>query len=393
MKVNNILKNIILMNLIFKIFKKDLIKYPTAKNLTYFWNYGSLAGLFLAIQLITGFLLTLHYLADINAAFNSIELIMKDLEYGRLLRYIHSNGASFFFITIYIHILKALHFNSYLYPRHILWSSGIIIFVLSMGAAFLGYVSPWGQMSFWAATVTTNLLTVLPYFGKDLVYWIWGGFNINYFTLSRFYSLHFIIPFIITVMVLYHLFELHIVGSSNYLSNNLISLDKINFFPYFVIKDLFGLMLLLTCFIYVIFFNPEYLSHSDNYIRANPLVTPSHIVPEWYFLPYYAVLRSILDKVYGIIFMALSIGGLLLLPFLIDKYIKNNSFSFLDNFINLFLIVIFIMLGILGMSFPISPFIEIGCIMAHVLLLYYFLILPFFSLIHLIKFNNEKILI
>jgi len=367
-----IFKNIILMNFLTVLIKRDLIKYPTSKNLTYFWNFGSLAGLFLSIQLITGILLTFHYIGDIYTAFNCVELLMKDLDFGWFLRYIHSNGASFFFITIYIHIIKALHYNSFLYPRHILWSSGIIIFVLSMGAAFLGYLLPWGQMSYWAATVITNLITVLPYFGKDLVYWVWGGYNINYYSLSRFYSLHFLLPFLITIMVIYHLYELHVVGSSNYLSNSLLSIDKINFFPYFVIKDLFGLLLLLNIFLFVYSFNPEYLAHPDNYIKANPLVTPSHIVPEWYFLPYYAVLRSILDKLYGIIFMGLSIFGLLLLPFIMDKYIKNNSFSFFDYIISLSLLVNFILLGNLGISFPISPFIEIGCISSHSLLLFYF---------------------
>lgn len=385
----NILKNILLLNFLKSLIKRDLIKYPTPKNLTYFWNYGSLAGLFLAIQLITGFLLTLHYMASIEMAFNCIESIMKDLNYGWLLRYMHSNGASFFFITIYIHIIKAFHFTSYLYPRHILWSSGVIIFILSMGAAFLGYVLPWGQMSYWAATVITNLITVLPYFGNDLVYWVRGGYNINSNTLSRFYSLHFILPFVITLMVIYHLYELHIVGSSNYLNNSLISLDKINFFPYFIIKDLFGLLLLILLFINLFSFYPEYLSHSDNYIAADPLVTPAHIVPEWYFLAFHAISRSILDKLYGIIFMGLSLGGLLLLPFIVDKSVKNVSFSYTDYIINMSLIIIFIYLSIMGVAFPISPFIEVGCILAHALLLFYFLIIPLSSnLYNNIYFEN-----
>lgn len=357
-----------------------LVKYPTPINLNYLWNFGSMAGIFLAVQIVSGFLLTLFYVPHIDYAFNSVEHIMRDVNYGWLIRYIHANGASFFFAVIYIHILKGMYYGSYQYPRTIVWFSGVIIYILLMGAAFLGYVLPWGQMSYWAATVITNMVTVIPYVGKDVVYWIWGGYAINNATLGRFFSLHYILPFVILVLVVYHLYQLHKVGSGNELGVRATIFNKVSFFPYFAIKDIFGLVILLIFFSLFVFFMPEKLGHSDNYIMANPLVTPSHIVPEWYFLPLYGILRSILDKTYGIIIMGISIVALFLLPLVDKSLVRTKSFQTFNRSLFWLFTFNFLFLGYLGSQTPISPYIELGVICTHIHLLYFFLLLPAITL-------------
>lgn len=357
-----------------------LIKYPTPINLTYMWNFGSMAGLFLVIQIASGFFLTMFYVPHIDYAFNSIEHIMRDVNYGWLIRYIHSNGASFFFFVIYIHILKGLYYGSYQYPRHIVWFSGIIIYILMMGTAFLGYVLPWGQMSYWAATVITNTLTVIPYVGKDIVYWVWGGYAINNATLARFFSLHYLLPFVIAVLAVYHILQLHKMGSGNELGIRANVYNKISFFPYFIIKDIFGITILLIAYFTFLFFLPEKLGHSDNYIMANPLVTPSHIVPEWYFLPFYGILRSILDKTYGIIIMFVSMIILFFLPMLDKNLIRSKTFKTAHRILFWIFVFNFIFLGYLGSQAPVSPYIELGVISAHIHLLYFVLFLPMISL-------------
>jgi ubiquinol-cytochrome c reductase cytochrome b subunit len=357
-----------------------LIKYPTPINLTYMWNFGSMAGLFLVIQILSGFFLTMFYVPHIDYAFNSIEHIMRDVNYGWLIRYVHSNGASFFFFIIYIHILKGLYYGSYQYPRHIVWFSGIIIYILMMGTAFLGYVLPWGQMSYWAATVITNMLTVIPYVGKDIVYWVWGGYAINNATLARFFSLHYILPFVIAVIAVYHILQLHKMGSGNELGVRANVYNKISFFPYFIVKDIFGVTILLIGYFIFLFFLPEKLGHSDNYIMANPLVTPSHIVPEWYFLPFYGILRSILDKTYGIIIMFVSMIILFFLPMLDKNLIRSKTFKTAHRVLFWIFVFNFIFLGYLGSQAPVSPYIELGVISSHIHLLYFTLFLPTISL-------------
>jgi ubiquinol-cytochrome c reductase cytochrome b subunit len=368
-----------------------LIKYPTPINLNYMWGFGSMAGLFLVIQILSGFFLTMFYVPHIDYAFNSIEHIMRDVNYGWLIRYIHSNGASFFFFVIYLHILKGLYYGSYQYPRHIVWFSGIIIYILMMGTAFLGYVLPWGQMSYWAATVITNMVTVIPYFGKDIVYWVWGGYAINNATLARFFSLHYILPFVIAVLAVYHILQLHKMGSGNELGIKVNVYNKISFFPYFIIKDLFGISLLLILYSFFLFFLPEKLGHSDNYIMANPLVTPSHIVPEWYFLPFYGILRSILDKTYGIIIMFASMLILFFLPVLDKSLIRTKTFKVAHRILFWVFVFNFAFLGYLGGQAPVSPYIELGVIGSHIHLLYFVLFLPTMSLFDsLIKFIRIK---
>jgi quinol-cytochrome oxidoreductase complex cytochrome b subunit len=358
------------------------VKYLSPVNLNYLWNLGSLAGFFLAFQIISGFFLTMFYTPHILYAFQSVEHIMRDIEYGWLIRYLHSNGASFFFLIIYIHIGRGLYYNSYNYPRNLLWFSGILIYFLMMGTAFLGYVLPWGQMSYWAATVITNFLTVIPLIGKLVVYWVWGGYSINNATLNRFYTLHYILPFIIAVLVLYHLYILHQTSSNNALGVRTVKMDKVNFYPFYTTKDLFGLIVFLMFYLLFVFFYPESLSHSDNYINANPLVTPAHIVPEWYFLPFYGILRSISDKTYGIIIMFISIFCFVLLPFLDRSYIKSNVFKPLNRIFYWFFILNFIFLGYLGSQVPTEINILLGLIATHFHLLYIFYILPILNIFY-----------
>ena len=267
------------------IINDHIVDYSTPININYFWGFGSLAGLCLLIQLITGICLAMHYTPHVDLAFNSVEHIMRNVNNGWILRYTHANGASMFFIVVYIHIGRGLYHTSYSYPRLFLWYSGIIIFILMMATAFMGYVLPWGQMSFWGATVITNLFYAIPYVGQSISFWLWGGFSMDNATLNRFFSLHYLLPFLITGLVMVHLLLLHLEGSTNPLGI-CSKIDKIHFYPYFYLKDLFSFLCFSIFFSYFVYFNPNYLGHTDNYIKANALLTPTHIVPEWYFLPY-----------------------------------------------------------------------------------------------------------
>ncbi|MBF0186460.1 MAG: cytochrome b/b6 [Magnetococcales bacterium] len=301
--------------------KSQLTEYPAPKNLNYWWNFGSLALLVLVIQLATGIFLVMHYKPDAALAFDSVEHIMRDVNFGWLLRYMHANGASFFFIAVYIHILRGMYYGSYRKPREILWWFGIVIFFLLMGTAFMGYVLPWGQMSYWGAAVITNLMSAVPVVGEDLVIWVWGGFSVGDPTLNRFFSLHYLMPFLVTGMVVLHLWALHAVHSNNPDGIDLEKKDTIPFHPYYTVKDLYGVGVFLLIYCFFVFFAPNAFLEPDNYIEANPMQTPAHIVPEWYFLPFYAILRSIdflgtFSKLAGVIAMIGSIAILFVLPFL-----------------------------------------------------------------------------
>lgn len=274
-------------------------KHPTPRNLNYFWNFGSLAGVCLVIQILTGVFLAMHYNPSTAEAFNSVEDIMRNVNYGWLLRYIHAVGASMFFIVVYIHIFRGLYYGSYKSPREVLWWLGIIILLLMMATAFMGYVLPWGQMSFWGATVITNLFSAFPLVGESIVTWLWGGFSVDNPTLNRFFALHFLLPFLIFAVVALHILALNAFGSNNPTGIDVKGpQDTIPFHPYYTVKDFFGFGVFFIVFAGFVFFAPNYLGHADNYINANPMVTPSHIVPEWYFLPFYAILRAITFKVY-----------------------------------------------------------------------------------------------
>jgi len=336
-----------------------IIDYPTPINLNYMWSFGSTAGICLVIQIITGIFLAMHYTPHVDLAFNSVEHIMRDVNNGWLIRYLHANGASMFFIVVYCHIFRGLYFGSYIYPRGRLWASGVIIFLLMMATAFMGYVLPWGQMSFWGATVITNLFSAIPLVGGAVVEWLWGGFSVDNATLNRFFSLHYLMPFVIAGLTLVHLSLLHTTGSNNPLGINT-NADTVPFYPYFYVKDLLAFFLLISFFSFFLFFYPNALGHSDNYIPANPLVTPPHIVPEWYFLPFYAILRSIPDKLGGVVAMVSAILVLLLLPIINTSEIRSSKFRPIFGIAYWFLVSDFLLLGWIGQKPVESPYIEIG---------------------------------
>lgn len=335
-----------------------IINYPTPSNINYLWSFGSLAGLTLVLQILTGVFLAMHYTPHIDLAFASVEHIMRDVNNGWLIRYLHANGASFFFIVVYAHLFRGLYFSSYLGVRTHLWWSGVVIFLLMMATAFMGYVLPWGQMSFWGATVITNLFSAIPFIGASIVEWLWGGFSVDNATLNRFFSLHYLVPFLIAGLTCAHLALLHTNGSTNPAGIQL-PLDSITFYPYFYVKDLLAFFTFLFCLTFVVFYYPNLLGHSDNYIPANPLVTPAHIVPEWYFLPFYAILRSIPDKLGGVIAMVGAILILLALPYL-NTYSCSTKYRIFYTYMFWFLVSDFLLLGWIGQKPVETPYIEVG---------------------------------
>ena len=360
------------------VLNNHLIDYPTPSNFNYFWGFGSLSGLCLGTQIITGVCLAMHYTPHVDWAFNSVEHIMRDVNNGWLLRYIHANGASMFFIVVYIHIARGLYFRSY--RKIVVWYTGIIIFLLIVITAFMGYVLPWGQMSFWGATVITNLASAVPIVGESIAKWLWGGFSIDNATLNRFFSLHYLLPFIIAGLVITHISVLHVSGSTNPLGI-CSRVDRVGFYPYFYIKDLFGFFLLLIFFSFFVFFNSNVLGHSDNYIRANPLVTPSHIVPEWYLLPFYAILRSIPDKLGGVICMLVAILILGILPLYPQSIVKSLKFDVVAQFFFWFFVADVILLGWLGAQLVEYPYVIIGQIATFIYFAYFLVIVPALSLL------------
>nr|WCL18782.1 cytochrome b [Phthiridium sp. A GC-2023a] len=357
---------------IFLSINKSIFDLPTPTNISILWNFGSLLGLCLLIQIITGFFLSMHYTPNINLAFNSIIHINQNVNFGWIIRYIHMNCASMFFICIYLHICRGIYYKSFFFSKT--WLSGTLILLILMMTAFMGYVLPWGQMSFWGATVITNLLSAIPYFGNLIVQWIWGGFSLNNATLTRFFSFHFIMPFIILAMTMIHLMFLHETGSNNPMGLNS-NLDKIPFHPYFSLKDLIGFIYMIMIILIMIMYNPYLFNDPDNAIPANPLSTPPHIQPEWYFLFAYAILRSIPNKLGGVIALFLSILILLTLPITHKKKIQSNSFSPLNKMLFWFFISILILLTWIG-SKPIEfPYVHISQILT-ILYFLFFLINP-----------------
>jgi quinol-cytochrome oxidoreductase complex cytochrome b subunit len=310
---------------IINIINNHLIDYPTPININYFWNFGFMSGIFLGIQIISGIFLAMHYTSHIDLAFLSVEHIMRNVNSGWFFRYCHSNGASMFFFLVYFHIGRGLFYGSFHKPREIIWLLGVIILILMMATSFIGYVLPWGQMSFWGATVITNLFSAFPFIGESMVSFLWGGFSVDNATLNRFFSFHYFFPFLISSFVILHIIFLHENGSNNPIGINSYT-NKISFYPYFIFKDLFSFI--SFCFFYFsfIFLIPNYLGHTDNYIEANPMVTPSHIVPEWYFLTYYAILRSIPQKLGGVIAMFFSLLVLIFIPFLTKTNVRSSVF-------------------------------------------------------------------
>lgn len=357
--------------------------YPTSTTLNYFWSFGFLAFIFLAIQLISGIINVMHYTPDALQSFASVIHLMNTVPLGWLFKYIHANGASFFLLIIYFHIGRGLYFGSFFMPRGWIWITGVVIFLCLMGTAFIGYVLPWGQMSFWGATVITNLLSAFPY-GDTIAMWIWGGFAVSHVTLNRFFSLHYLLPFIILGLVISHIYVLHDVGSNNPRGiDPTFDLTKVSFAIYYTSKDIFATFVILILFIYIVFFNPDLLGHSDNYIPANPMVTPAHIVPEWYFLPFYAILRSIPHKLLGVLAML----GAILIPMLFATYffsqlllndVKLKRSVFLFKFVLIlywFFVFNFIFLGFIGGSPVEYPYYMLG-VLSTTLFFLYWVVMP-----------------
>jgi len=359
------------------VINEHLIAYKTPTNITYWWGFGSLAGIFLVVQIATGIFLAMHYTPHISMAFESVEHIMRDVEGGWLLRYLHANGASMFFIAVYLHMFRGLYYGSYTSPREFVWVVGVVILLLMIITAFIGYVLPWGQMSFWGATVITSLATAIPIVGNDITTWLWGGFSVDNATLNRFFSLHYLFPFIIVGASVVHIAALHQYGSNNPLGINA-SVDKTSFYPYFFVKDLVGWVLFAIFFFTFVFFFPNTLGHSDNYIPANPLSTPAHIVPEWYFLPVYAILRSIPNKLGGVVAIALVFVALFLLPFITPKNIvRSTHFRPIHQIFFWFLITDCLLLGWIGCQPVEPPYFLIGQLASTYFFIYFFLIIPF----------------
>ncbi len=380
--------NTLLKNPLISTLSNHIDGYPTPINLTYLWGFGSLAGIALVIQIVTGVLLAMHYAAEIHLAFASVEHIMRDVRGGVALRYIHANGASMFFIIVYIHMFRGLYYGSYFQPRANLWYSGVLIFFLMMATAFMGYVLPWGQMSFWGATVITNLFSAIPGIGNQIVQLLWGGFSVDNPTLNRFFSLHYFLPFAIAGVALLHLILLHQPGSNNPLG--IVSVfDRIPFYPYFYVKDLFGFFIFIWVFSLFVIYAPNYLGHPDNYIEANPLVTPAHIVPEWYFLPFYAILRTVPDKLGGVVLMGLAIVILVFLPLLDTSSFRSNFFKPLNIWFFWYFFADSVSLGWIGQEIVESPFIEMGVFVTLSYFLYFIPLLPFTGFLENAVIKNQ----
>jgi ubiquinol-cytochrome c reductase cytochrome b subunit len=360
---------------ILSIVDNHIIDYPTPINISYAWSFGALAGICLVVQIVTGIFLAMHYTPHIDLAFSSVEHIMRDVNNGWLIRYMHANGASMFFIVVYSHIFRGLYYGSYMAPRELLWCSGVIIFLLMMATAFLGYVLPWGQMSFWGATVITNLFSAIPLAGPAIVEWLWGGFSIDNATLNRFFSLHFILPFAIAGLVIAHIALLHRDGSNNPLGIDS-KTDSIPFYPYAYVKDLFSLIVFVVFFSVFLFFFPNLLGHPDNYIPADPMSTPAHIVPEWYFLPFYAILRSIPDKLGGVAAMGGAIVILLFLPFINTSEVRSATFRPIYRKLFWFIFADFLLLGWIGQEIVETPFVEIGQLATAFYFFYFLVLIP-----------------
>ncbi len=362
---------------VFTMMQKEYGTFPTPRNFNYFWNFGALAMINLLIMIATGIFLSMHYTANTALAFDSVERIMRDVNFGWLLRYVHANGASMFFIVVYIHIWRGLYYGSYKKPRELLWMLGVTIFLLMMATAFMGYVLPWGQMSFWGATVITNLFSAFPIVGEHIVTWLWGGFSVDNATLNRFFSLHYLLPFVIFGVVFLHVAALHITGSNNPLGIEPKGpQDTLPFHPYYTAKDSVGMVVYFAVFAALVFFFPNMLGHPDNYIPANPLVTPAHIVPEWYFLPFYAILRAVPDKLGGVLLMFGSIAVLFVLPWLDTSPVRSMRFRPVARIFLFTWLASFFVLLYCGGKPAEEPFVTLSRVAAAYYFLYFLVILP-----------------
>jgi ubiquinol-cytochrome c reductase cytochrome b subunit len=366
-------------HVLLRLLNSYLVDSPQPANISYLWNFGSLLATCLIIQILTGAFLAMHYTPNVDFAFNSVEHIMRDVNNGWLIRYTHANVASFFFIFVYMHIGRGLYYGSYKSPRVLVWSIGVVILILMMAIAFLGYVLPYGQMSLWGATVITNLLSAIPVFGQDIVELIWGGFSVSNATLNRFFSLHYLLPFLLAALAVAHLIALHEHGSNN--PNGVTSNgDRYAMHPYFIFKDLVTIFAFFLVLSILVFFYPNLLGHSDNYIPADPMVTPPSIVPEWYLLPYYAILRSIPNKLLGVLAMFGSLLILLVLPLTDLSRIRGNQFRPAMKLAFWFFVVDFFILMWIGSQHPNTPYVEIGQIATAFYFAWFLIIVPIIGL-------------
>ena len=352
--------------------------YTTPKNLNYWWTFGGILTFCLIVQIITGLVLAMHYVAHVDHAFESVEHIMRNVNYGWLLRYVHANGASMFFLAVYVHIFRALFYGSYKSPREVIWILGMFIYILMMVTAFMGYVLPWRQMSFWAATVITNLFSAIPLIGESVVAWLWGGYAVDNPTLTRFYSLHYLMPFLIFGLVILHIWALHIPGNNNPVGIDIKkpSKDTVPFSPYIVVKDIYALIIFLIIFAGIVFFVPNILGHTDNYIKANPIVTPTHIVPEWYLLPFYAILRAVPSKLGGVVVMFASLFILMCLPWLDTSKVRSAVFRPLYKIFFWILVIDVVVLGYIGANPPEGLYLLIGRVATIYYFVHFILIMP-----------------
>ncbi|MAT22450.1 MAG: cytochrome b [Rhodobiaceae bacterium] len=366
--------------------------FPTPRNLNYWYTFGGILTFCLVTQIVTGIVLAMHYTADAGLAFASVEHIMRNVNYGWLIRYIHAVGASMFFLAVYVHIFRGLYYGSYKAPREILWILGVVIYLLMVITAFMGYVLPWGQMSFWGATVITNLFSVIPVVGTTITEWLWGGFAVDNATLKRFFSLHYLMPFMIFGVVILHIWSLHVTGNNNPVGVSVKEKqDTVPFAPYYTVKDAFSLVCFLILFAWFIFFNPNILGHTDNYIMADPLVTPAHIVPEWYLLPFYAILRAIPSKLGGVLVMGAAIAILFILPWLDTSKVRSATFRPLYKQFYWIFAVNCVALGYLGSQNPEGLFLVASRICTAYYFIHFLLVLPILGLVEKPKPIPESI--
>ena len=362
---------------IFTMMQKEYGSFPTPRNFNYFWNFGALAMINLMIMIITGIFLAMNYTPNTELAFDSVQRIMRDVNYGWLLRYVHQNGASMFFIVTYIHIFRGLYYGSYKYPRELLWMIGVVILLVMMATAFMGYVLPWGQMSYWGATVITNLFSAIPLVGDSIVTWLWGGFSVSNPTLNRFFSLHYLLPFVLVGVVFLHVVALHITGSNNPLGIDVKSpQDTLPFHPYYTMKDSVGMCVYLIVFALLVFFAPNLLGDPNNFIPANPLQTPADIVPEWYFLPFYAILRSVPNKLGGVSMMFGAIAVLFVLPWLDTSPVRSCKFRPIYRWLVLLLVLSMVVLGMVGAHHPEGIWVVLGRLATAYYFAHFLVILP-----------------
>ena len=355
----------------------SFVAFPTPRNLNYWWTFGGILSFMLGVQIVTGIVLVMHYTPHASMAFDSVEHIMRDVNYGWLLRYLHSNGASMFFVAVYVHMFRGLYYGSYKEPREVLWILGVILYLLMMATGFLGYTLPWGQMSFWGATVITNFFSAIPLVGDSIVTWLWGGYSVGNPTLQRFFSLHYLLPFVIAGVVVLHIWALHTVGQNNPAGvEPKTEKDTVPFTPYATAKDAFGMACFCIVFAWFVFYVPNYLGHADNYIPANPAVTPQHIVPEWYYLPFYAVLRAIPNKLLGVCALFGSIIILAFLPWLDTSRVRSASYRPLYRQFFWIFVAVCLGLGYLGSQPPEGAAVIVARVLTTFYFAFFFPILP-----------------